>query len=446
MPGTRDCSPGRARRWPVIAVTVAAAMLGSSCAGRIPGGPIASTPTPGHTGLPEGATIVTRDNFAGHVEPDVAIDTRDPLNLLGACQFEVGSRVRLPGTFASFDGGRSWADHGLLPLPAGYGQGADTTVAFDQQGTGFVVALLAQGGGGYPSRVRRGGIFLWRTANGGRTFAAPRPIYAGAGFQDHPWLAISSSGAPVLFVAWTNSHGLQFSDSHDQGTSWSTPRLLAPGTAPGNPVVTTGAGRTVHVFFEEFAGLGRPIRLFTMTSTDDGSRFSAAELIGTAPAPPSFGRPKGNGVTPPPLLGAASDPATGRSAVAIAGQDPAAGHPVIYLWQTATTTGTWASPTHPVTGRPAAQTQAQPRMIYVHHVLYLSYFSISRTGDVTEQLAHQTSAHEFQPSPLGDPPFRAAGFIGDYQALASAQHQIYALWNDGRAGKLEIVEKTTALR
>src|SRR5581483_11707567 len=99
-----------------------------------------------------GELIVTADRFSGHVEPDVALNPRRPSNLVGACQFEVGTRQRLPGTFASFDGGRRWRDNGLLPLPPGYEQGADTTVAFDSRGDGFVVALLTHGGEGYASR------------------------------------------------------------------------------------------------------------------------------------------------------------------------------------------------------------------------------------------------------------------------------------------------------
>jgi hypothetical protein len=130
----------------------------------------AAAATPGPVAQRQEAGVVTVDGYAGHVEPDVAVNPRDPHDLLGACQFEVGSTIRLPGTFASFDGGHTWTDNGPLPLPAGYEIGADTTVAFDGSGTGYVVALMSHGGGGYPSRVSRGGIFLWRTSD----WAAPR--------------------------------------------------------------------------------------------------------------------------------------------------------------------------------------------------------------------------------------------------------------------------------
>jgi hypothetical protein len=391
---------------------------------------------------PRGAGLATRDRFAGHVEPDVAVDPRDPRDLLGACQFEAGPRTRLPGTFASFDGGRTWTDNGLLPLPAGYEQGADTTVAFDRAGTGYVVALMSHGGGGYASRVSRGGIFLWRTADGGRSFSKPMPVYTGPGFQDHPWLAVNPASPGSLFIAWTNNSGLQFALSRDGGSTFSAPRLLVPGSAPADPVVTVGPSGAVHVFFEELAGPGQPIRLLAVSSADGGRRFSAAALIGSAPAPPSAGGgPKGNPAIPPPLLGAASDPSTPRSAVAISGQSARAGHPVIDLWQGPASSGRWQGPSDPVPGAGAAVTQVQPRMIYVHHRLYITYFAITRSGQISEQLVYQTPSGVFRRRALGGTPFHAAGFIGDYQALASHAQTAYALWNDALSGRLEIVAR-----
>lgn len=46
------------------------------------------------------------------------------------------------------------------------------------------------------------------------------------------------------------------------------------------------------------------------------------------------------------------------------------------------------------------------------------------------------------PLALSSTPFRDAGFIGDYQALAASGHEAYALWNDAQSGRLEIVART----
>lgn len=238
---------------------------------------------------------VTADRVVGHVEPDVAVNPADANNLLGACQYETGPRTRLPGTFVSFDGGRSWHDNGILPLPPGYEGGADTTVAFGQHGTGFVVALLYHGGGGYPSRVERGGIFIWRTRDGGRTYVPPEAVYVGDGFQDHPWLGIRQIGGTAeMFIAWTNNAGLEFTTSTDDGATFAKPRLLVGGSTPANPVLTVGAAGLIEVFFEEF--IGPDVRLSVVTSTDDGGRFAPPQVVGSVVNPPaSGGGPKGNG-------------------------------------------------------------------------------------------------------------------------------------------------------
>jgi hypothetical protein len=420
---------------------LAGALTGCTTGSASPPG--ASAAVPGSVLPRQVAGLVTRDGYAGHVEPDVAVSSRNPSLLLGACQFEVGSHTRRPGTFVSFDGGRTWTDNGLLPLPAGFELGADTTVGFDASGTGYVVALLSHGGGGYPSRVSRGGVFMWRTTDGGRRFAPPVPVYVGPGFQDHPWLAIDPSPPASLYIAWANRSRLEFAFSRDGGTAFSAPHLIVSGSAPSTPVVTVGASGTVHIFYQELSGPGQPTRLLVVSSADHGRSFTRPQPIGSAPWPPrTGGGPKGNTNTPPPLLSAATDPGSNRSAVAISGQDAQADHPVIYLWQNADTSGGWQGPSHPLAGAVPAVTQVQPRMIYISHRLYISYFAITRSEQITEQLAYQTLTGNFQPQALNSTPFHTAGFIGDYQALANSGHITYLFWNDAQSGRLEITAAT----
>jgi hypothetical protein len=232
----RSVSPAFRRARYGIAAAGCLRLLGSlaACTASRPGRATAPAATLGPV-APRQAGLVTRDRYAGHVEPDVAVNPRTPQDLVGACQFEVGSHIRLPGTFASFDGGRTWTDNGLLPLPAGYEMGGDTTVGFGGNGTGYVVALMSHGGGGYASRVIRGGVFLWRTTDGGRSFGPPVPVYVGPSFQDHPWLAYGPSSPASLFIAWTNRDGLEFAVSGDGGATFSAPQLVVPGSAPSTP-------------------------------------------------------------------------------------------------------------------------------------------------------------------------------------------------------------------
>lgn len=384
------------------------------------------------------ATVVpvTADRYYGHVEPDVAVSPRNPKDLIGACQFEVGAHQRLPGTFASFDGGRSWRDNGVLRLPAGYEQGADTTVSFDARGNGFVAALMSHGGGGYASRVVRGGIFVWKTTNGGRSFSKPRAVFVGAGFQDHPWLAVGATArGSALYLAWTNRSGLVFTSSRDDGRSFAMPHVLVAGSGPADPVVTVGRGGLVRVLFEEFALPA--IRLRVIASRDGGATFGRPATIATVSASVSGGGPKGAGA-PPPLLAASTDPASGVTAVGIAAFDGVAGHPVAEVWES-TTGGRWRGAFRPATGTTTSLAQQQPRLVMARGELYVSYFAVTRTGEISAHLAAAPEARStFAEIPLGSTPFRSNAWLGDYQALAIQGRYGYALWNDGGSGRLQI--------
>jgi len=53
---------------------------------------------------------VSRDGYDGHGGPSVAVNPRNPRNLLGACMVWHGNQVEheVIATYASFDGGRAW--------------------------------------------------------------------------------------------------------------------------------------------------------------------------------------------------------------------------------------------------------------------------------------------------------------------------------------------------
>lgn len=400
-----------------------------------------ATGSPGtrSTGIVQaGVTVVTHDRALGHAEPDVAVNPRNGANLLGACQFILAARLRVPGAFASFDGGRTWGGAGVLSLPDGFEQGADTTVGFDSQGTGFVVALMTHGGGGYASRVKTGGIFVWRTRDGGRSFAEPQPVFVGPGFQDHPWLVIRGRR---LFVVWTNRSGLVLSSSFDDGRTFTRPRVIVASGKPADPVLTL-AGAELRVFFQEF--IGTQIRIATvLIDGKSGGRPQTPRMVATVAGPALGTGPKG-GAGPQPLLGAA---ASGhRAAVAIAAQSPTLGHPVIELWQT-DGGDHWQGPSRVADGAPAALSQEQPRLLYAASRLYVLYFTTSRQGAIDTQLASAPiGSGTWKTDQLTDSSFPAPAWLGDYQALTAEGRNAYALWNDGHGGRLEIVARKFPVR
>jgi hypothetical protein len=428
LPRGVKSTPSRPRTRHAISVLALVSLITvSACAAPSRTSPIAG-------GSIEGATRLTSDSYFGHVEPDVAINPQNPLNMIAACQFETTGPTRRLGTFASFDGGHTWHDNGVLPTPLGYDFAADTTVAFDSHGTGFVAALLWQGGGGYESRVTRGGIYLWKTSDGGRDFATAAAIYNDSGFQDHPWLAVGGVQVPKLFVAWQNQAGLEFITSKEDDP-FPAPRLLKPGDSPTNPVVTLGPNGLVSVFFEELEG--HTIRLFVLQSTDDGLDFGPVVAIGSVDMP-SLGPGAKGGALPPPLLGAASDASTGASAIAIEAFDRLDGHPVIELWQQTEVGGPWHGPVLPVGGSNSGLSQQQPRLAYAAGRLFLSYFTINKQDQIAEQLAKvsggsSTSIASYEATPV------PAQFLGDYQGLAIVADGGIAVWNQPISGRLQIV-------
>jgi len=93
-------------------------------------------------------------------------------------------------TYVSFDGGTTWRSNGLLPgyVPDYY---ANVTMAFDRDGAGYVCGWS----GDRQYHPQLGGVRLWRSRDGGRTFE--RPVRAAKGFLDHPALAADRSAGPA---------------------------------------------------------------------------------------------------------------------------------------------------------------------------------------------------------------------------------------------------------
>jgi hypothetical protein len=188
---------------------------------------------------------VTGDGYAVHVEPSLAANPRRPGNLLGASQAWSGSESDMVATYASFDGGRTWQAGGPLPLPAGGIEANDVTIAFDHAGRGYVCATVL-GSGGRDDR----GAWIWRTADGGRTFAPPVPVVSGV-FVDHPCMAVDAAGA--LHVAWVaeDHNALGYGRSTDGGNSFTVVNTDVPPMADSinAPVVAAGADGGVYVFY-----------------------------------------------------------------------------------------------------------------------------------------------------------------------------------------------------
>src|ERR1019366_6882760 len=286
-----------------LVIVLGAATGGTSSCGIGPAGSPVCTPAAGKLPGEGGPRLATSDGFAAHAEPALAVDPHHPRSLLGAAQFaRPGSFIRVPGTFFSADGGRTWHDNGPLPLPPGYAEGDDVSAAF-AGGTGLVAAEI------YPASGRGGGVYVWRTRDAGRRFSAPVPAFLvrhGGANTDHPSLAVATGpdGRPVITVAWAQGDSLLFSRSTDGAQTFSPARVIsAPRDQhPDLAVAATGpqsyevsliaAGAdprhgTLYVAFAQQAGQGGSLRVVVTHSTATGGWTAPAEVHPVAADPGS---------------------------------------------------------------------------------------------------------------------------------------------------------------
>ena len=433
-----------ARRMSLASGVLALALLltfGMSACGQ--SAQLSATPLP-RASAPPATTLanlqVSGTSTPDHVEPAIAVNPQQPQNLLAAAMFlSSPDQPPFPGTFTSNDGGRTWQENGSLPLPAGYSFGYDVTVAFNAAGTGFVCAVAEDG------QPAVSGVFIWRTDDGGSTFAPPVAVTTGGHGADHPWLAVDTlpgQNQNALYVAWsdTTTRQILFSRSGDGRGSFSAPLVLSSTDAP--PVVVVGPAGTVHVFGA----------LEVVNSSDGGRSFEAPEPI------PAAQQTEGTDRKLPPnmdtLLAAASDPQDGSLYVALAGVAPGAGHLDILLWRSQDGGHTWATPVS-VTNDPLAgkADYFQPQVaVGPTGTVMVSYFALTH-GQIDIFLAQSTThGARFQPSqrvnaasftPTSD--LKEQGYrylkghlIGDYQGLAIGPDVAYPCWTDTHTGHLAI--------
>jgi hypothetical protein len=397
---------------------------------------------------------VSQGHFAAYGEPYLAVNPRNPRNLLGAAQ-DIGA-CPAPGTFASFDGGRTWQDNGVLPVPPGEHCGGDVSVAFDAHGTGFVASH------GGPSMFVDT-VLVWRTGDGGHSFARPVIVYHDPHQQvDHAWLSVDATRGPhagTLYLAWTASdpkdypfsNRLLFSRSVDGGHHFSPPRVLLtlPRRFPAIPVISIGPEGAIHVFF----AVGRrgqfppvdPLLRDVVSSTDGGLSFGRPRPIAAEPVFLHLsGRNEFN------IQAAATDPRDGTLYTAMAARRPASRHTDILLWRSRDAGRTWAGPVRVNGDAPTGDADHfQPQVaVTAMGIVYVSYFTLA-AGRVDLYLSRSlTDGAGFSPgrritSTSFDPGLSSehredSAWIGDYQGLATAPGVIHPFWNDTRTGHLAI--------
>ena len=386
----------------------------------------------------------THDGFLEHAETGIAVNPKNPRDILGVALYF--DRSPTPGTFSSLDGGQTWHDNGPLPLPRHASGGDNASVAFDAHGTGFVVA------GSMTENSNNRGVYLWRTADGGKTFSRPSAVASGE-FVDHPWLAIDPA-ADNLYVAWVTRHtsrrrteeGLAFSRSTNDGRSFSRQHIIA--RPPGGitaPAAAAGPSGAVYIaYFSVISGHGV---MQIVTSTNGGRSFGHPRTLG----PADFAVTPETDLSLPSGAMLAVDDRSGTAYVTYAMKD-AQGRDDIVIARSHDRGRTWIKSTAVAAAAlPGGAAAFQPEIAVdgagAVGIFYLTLIN-PKAAEGFLTLSQDEGASFGQPESVStqpfDPTFSLPGnkegiwWVGDYQSLAAGPSTMYPCWGDTRTGRMQI--------
>jgi hypothetical protein len=227
--------------------------------------------------------------------PRVALAPHDPRKVLVLWQeivFSGGSHGGEILFARSEDGGKSFSPPvNLSDSLAGDGKGRINRRIWHN---GSLDLAAGDGGAVYAAWTEyEGALWFSRSADGGRSFSAPRRI-AGGGTEDParaPSLALGPDRA--VYLAWTvgedDSADIRVARSADGGTSFGRPRIVAP--SPGYsdaPKLAVDPRGVLHLLYSESSGGPFEASHIRYTRSSDGaSSFAPPREV----SPPGAGYP-----------------------------------------------------------------------------------------------------------------------------------------------------------
>lgn len=234
--------------------------------------------------------LVSRDGDFPHMELSVAANPKNPKNLVGgAITTERGEGGFACKAYASTDGGSTWTAS-AFPEQLEFG-GADPAVGFGLQGTAYFSALAFVKD---DKGNRRGGLFFYRSEDGGKTWH--KPFNLGYSY-DHEVMTVDHtfgkySGRIYLSVLWGYpEYKVGVFRSDDDGRTFTGPVEAASGkgilginTAKDIVVLSDGTLVLPYVDFEYDPAKAKNSHsgnLWAVSSTDGGVTFSQPVKIMT---------------------------------------------------------------------------------------------------------------------------------------------------------------------
>ena len=291
---------------------LACVLLPAACGGGGSSGP-AATPSPpmedaryrasGLTPFVEGCDGVAPSGTLyvnAEVEPFVAVNPRDPDNIVGVWQQDRwstgGARGLLTGL--SLDGGRTWVPRfpaftrcagGNAANGGDYERASDPWVTFAPDGTAYQIAIAFNG------RTFDAGsanaVLVSRSADGGRSWGSPLTLIRDGGsfFNDKESITADPTDSRLVYAVWdrlalAGGGPTMFARTTDGGLSWEAPRpIYDPGPASqtiNNQIVVLRDGTLVDFFtqIDTVDGTARAT-LAVVRSLDKGVTWSAPRVI-----------------------------------------------------------------------------------------------------------------------------------------------------------------------
>lgn len=446
---------------------LAAAALAALPSCDSPGSPTStrSADSPGSRSSIGANVPVSHDQYRVHVGPSVAANRRNPRQLLTACGVSPSPNPEFVATYLSLDGGASWQNGGLPPRPAAGPAGDDVTVAFDARGRGYVCATRA----GHAANLdptnpdANRAVYVWRTDDSGRSFSAPVTLVQEE-YCDHPYLAADQDQSPDshnVYVAWgagVSHTALDFARSTDGGESFEPPRRIlaeagVPSLVSAGPALAAGPqGLVVAVcdWTSQQDSSGDMIgQVVAVCSTDAGRTFAAPVHLGSESA--AIALP--GGVLPNSMPTVAVAPQRDALYTAFVTHKPAATHSDIVVSASHDRGRTWFRAVGATPGD--AVIYFQPNLaVDESGRVAISAFALangridqvlllSPPRDLRFRPPQRVTTASFNPRnsmPSGGK--HGAWWIGDYQGITATAEAIQLVWNDTRAGKLDLYAAT----
>jgi len=392
------------------------------------------------------------------VQPDIAVDPRNPAHMVGAWQTDRWSGVGGQGliTAATFDGGRTWtyATPPAVSTCAGgdFARATDTQVTIAPNGMVFLISLSMN------TTTPQGdhALLVVKSGDGGRTWGAPATITReGAGDTANIWNdlpTIYTTGKDV-YVAWDRINltdgtaPIYLAHSGDGGATWGEPRKVVDfgaGNGASSVRLATAQGHLVAFFSyyqlkpgstTDYDQTWRSIR-----SDDRGETWSAPVVVGPVKSVGTK-EPGGKNVRDGrDYIGQLAAGPHGELRAVWQGSQFAGDHDGTVLASSADGGATWSAPV-PV-GSSAAQQFMPAVAVNSDGVIGVTYYQLDSTGTTYWQAtsANGTSWHASKlagPFDITSAPVVTDGsyYVGDFHGMAAAGTcfvSVFAKTNSGQ--------------